>query len=166
MSNSVIYLRDRADIHDVLMRYFNAADSGRKDLVRNCFTEDVTAQYEGRPQAHGVDALMAQIALFDNLVSGACRVSTHFAGNLVFKSQTEELAETEHNVFAFLVNSDGTTVLARSLRYLDRLKRVNGEWRIFARLHTLDWSCEMPCTFARAFALKARDFPADWPTGR
>ncbi|MDR6858777.1 nuclear transport factor 2 family protein [Variovorax guangxiensis] len=157
-------LHDRAAIHDVLMRYFNAADRGQKDVVRSCFTDDVWAQYEGRPAVRGVDALIAQIALFDNLATGACRTSTHFAGNLVFKELARDHAETENNVFAFLVNAQGTTVAARSLRYLDRLRRVQGQWKIFARLHTLDWSCEMPCALARAFAQKVHAFPTDWPT--
>jgi hypothetical protein len=157
-------LRDRAAIHDVLMRYFNAADRGQKEVVRSCFTDDVWAKYEGRPPVRGVDALMEQIALFRNLASGACTISTHFAGNLVFRELSGSRAEIEQNVFAFLVNSQGTTVAMRSLRHLDRLRRVDGEWKVFARLHTLDWSCDVPCSFARAFAQKESEFPADWPT--
>jgi hypothetical protein len=156
-------LQVRAEIRDVLMRYFHGADRGEVDVVRNCFTEDVCAQYEGRPAVRGVDALMAQIALFANLENGSCTVATHFAGNLVFGNASAEFAETENNVLACLVSATGPTVAIRSLRYLDRLKRVNGEWKIFARIHTLDWSCELPATFARPFPEKISTFPPGWP---
>lgn len=153
-------LLDRAQIQDVLMRYFHGIDSGDRGLVRSCFTEDVAAHYEGRTPVRGVEALIAQIVLFDNLASGACRISTHFAGNLQFKEITGDHAETETNGFAFLVNADGSSVAMRSLRHLDRWRREKGEWKIAARLHTLDWSCDVPCTFARVFAQKLNKLPA------
>ncbi|MFZ4286360.1 nuclear transport factor 2 family protein [Variovorax sp. HJSM1_2] len=147
-------LIDRAAIQDVLMLYFSAADAGDRLAVRQCFTEDVRAQYESRPEVRGVDALLEQIVLLGNLASGVCRVSTHFAGNLRFKELRREWAETELNAFACLVDQSGTTVAIRSLRYLDRLRKEDGEWKVAARLHTLDWAMAVPCTFARPFAEK------------
>jgi hypothetical protein len=150
-------LIDRAAIHDLHMRYFNGADCARRDVVRDCFTPDVVAQYEGRPSVRGVDALVAQIALFDSLASGVCRISTHFTGNVQYKRLDAGAAETEINAFAFLVQSDEDVVSMRSLRYLDSLRRVEGQWRISARLHTLDWACNVPATTARMFAQKLTD---------
>ena len=149
-------LIDRAAIQDVLMQYFSAVDAGDKRAVRACFTEDVLAQYEGRPVIRGVDALLAQIVLFENLASGACRISTHFAGNLRFKDVQLQRAETELNAFACLVDEGGATVAIRSLRYFDQLRKENGEWKIAARLHTLDWSTSAHCAFARRFAEKLK----------
>jgi hypothetical protein len=42
----------------------------------------------------------------------------------------------------------------RSLRYLDRLRRTTEGWRISDRAHTLDWSCEVPATFAVAVSAR------------
>lgn len=145
-------LIDRAAIEDVLMQYFSAVDAGNKPATRQCFTEDVVAQYEGRPAIRGVDALLAQIVLFENLASGVCRISTHFAGNLRFKELAPGHAETELNAFACLVDESGVQVAVRSLRYLDRFCKEEGGWKIAARLHTLDWASDVPCTFARRFA--------------
>jgi hypothetical protein len=147
-------LLNRTAIHDVLMRYFHAADGGDRDAMRDCFTEDVVATYEGRPRVQGVDALIAQIVLFENLASGHCRISTHFAGNLQFWEVADDHAEAAMNVIAFLVDREGKTVAMRSLRYLDRLRLERGQWRIAARVHTLDWSCDLPCAFARSFTEK------------
>jgi hypothetical protein len=159
-SADVRALLDRAEIHDVLMRYFHGADSGNREVVRACFTEDVAAHYDGREPTRGVDALIGQISLFENLESGACKVSTHFVGNVQYKEIAPDTAETETNAFAFLVARDGSTVAMRSLRYLDQLRREEGKWKIAARLHTLDWSCDVPCTFARPFADKLIKLPA------
>lgn len=159
-SSGLRRLLDRAAIQDVLMRYFHGVDSGDRNLVRGCFADDVVAQYEGRPPVRGVDALIEQIALFENLATGRCKVSTHFAGNLQFVELTDDRAETVNNAFAFLASADGTTVSMRSLRYLDRLRLDQGRWKVVARLHTLDWSCDVPCTYARAFAEKVGGMPA------
>jgi len=147
-------LLDRAAIYDTHMRYFNAADCADRAGVRSCFTDDVTAQYEGRPPVRGLDALIEQIALFRNLEDGTCRISTHFVGNVQFKSMTRHTAQTELNAFAFLADRDGAAVAMRSLRYLDQLRRVEDVWKISARLHTLDWSSQVPASFVRAFAAK------------
>jgi hypothetical protein len=152
-------LLDRAAIHDLHMRYFHACDSGDRILVRGCFTDDVRAHFEGREPVTGVDALIAQMAVFENLHSGACRIATHFAGNLQYGDMTADDAQTVMNVFACLVNADGTSVAVRSLRYLDQLRRVQGQWKIAVRFHTLDWSSDVPCTFARMFAQKPTRIP-------
>ena len=159
MPDGMQALLDRAAIHDLHMRYFHACDSGDRALVRGCFTEDVAAHFEGREPVRGVDALIAQMAIFDNLHSGACRIATHFAGNLQFCEIAADDAQTVMNVFAFLVKPDGTSVAMRSLRYLDRLRRRQGEWKVASRFHTLDWSCDVPCTFARMFAQKPMRIP-------
>jgi len=54
----------------------------------------------------------------------------------------------------FYERRDGAAVAMRSLRYLDQLRRVEDVWKISARLHTLDWSSQIPASFVRAFAAK------------
>ncbi len=54
-------------------------------------------------------------------------------------------------------------VAMRSLRYLDRLRRVEGGWRISERLHTLDWSCQLPATCAVTMAQRITIPPARMP---
>lgn len=143
-------LLDRAAIHDVIARYFQGIDQSKPEQVRRCFSADVRAQYEGRPATQGIDALMKSIQAFDKQANGEWKVTTHFMGNLNFNRITGDYAETETNGFAFLVLADTPTdqVSMRSLRYLDRLRRTPDGWRICDRLHTLDWSCQVPATFA------------------
>ncbi|MBI3918762.1 MAG: nuclear transport factor 2 family protein [Betaproteobacteria bacterium] len=46
----------------------------------------------------------------------------------------------------------GIEAFMRSLRYLDRMRRVKSGWRISDRIHTLDWSCQVPANFAITLA--------------
>jgi len=132
------------------------------DEVRRCFTDDVIAVYDGRSAlrpggqapVRGIEALMASLVTFKNQKTGIWKVTTHFMGNLNMILLEGDVAETETNAIAFLVLPGEPTeqVAMRSLRYLDRLRRTEEGWRISERLHTLDWSCEVPTTFAVTMA--------------
>ena len=147
-------LLDRAAIQDVLVRYFQGIDAANAQQVRSCFTDDVRAGYDGRSSVNGIEALMGSFLAFRNRASGQWKATTHFLGNLSFKLLRDDSAETECYAFACLVTpgaaSDQLTV--RSLRYLDRLRKTKQGWRICDRVQTLDWSCEMPASFAAAFS--------------
>ena len=158
-------LLDRAAIHDVLARYFQGIDAGKPDQVRSCFTEDVQANYDGRPPVRGIDVLMDSIMAFRKQAAGEWKVTTHFMGNLNFNLLEGDVAETETNAIAFLVLTGKPTdqVTMRSLRYLDRLTRTEDGWRISERLHTLDWSCQVPPTFAATMAQRITTPPVRMP---
>ena len=149
-------LLDRAAIYDLQVRYFQGIDAANAEQVRSCFTEDVRAGYDGRGSVDGIEALMGSFRAFKNRASGQWKATTHFFGNLSFKELRDDSAETQCYAFACLVTpgaaSDRLTV--RSLRYLDRLCKTNDGWRIRDRVQTLEWSCEMPASFAAAFAAR------------
>ena len=65
-----------------------------------------------------------------------------------------EIAETETYAIAFLVTpgSPANMVAMRSLRYLDRMRRTANGWRICDRIHTREWSCDVPVSYAASFA--------------
>ena len=159
------HLLDRAAIHDVLVRYFQGIDLGNEQQVRDCFTADIQANYHGRPFVRGIDALIASIPSFAKQASGEWIVSTHFMGNLHYKFLEGDVAETENNGFAFLVlaGQPADQVAMRSLRYLDKWRRVDAQWRISERLHTLDWACQVPTTFATPLAQRKGFMPARMP---
>lgn len=156
------YLLDRAAIHDVIARYFQGIDQSKPQQVRRCFSADVRAQYDARPATQGVDALMKSIQAFDKQASGEWKVTTHFMGNLNFNRISGDYAETETNAFAFLVLAGAPTdqVSMRSLRYLDQLRRAPQGWRICVRLHTLDWCCQVPATWAATMSQRMTVRPA------
>ncbi len=158
-------LLDRAAIHDVLARYFQGIDRGKPDQVRSCFTEDVQANYDGRPPVRGIDALIDSITAFRKQEAGEWKVTTHFMGNLNINLLKGAVAATATNAIAFLVLTGKPTdqVAMRSLRYLDRLRRTEDGWLISDRVHTLDWSCQVPTTFAVTMTQRITTPPARLP---
>src|SRR5688572_60809 len=137
-------LIDRAAIHDLHTRYFQGIDRGDPEQVGSCFTDDVRAHYDKRTPTQGLAELIGSLQNFNKLRDGSMRISTHFMGNLIFTRLEGDVAETEMNAIAFLVEpGNGVDQVAmRSLRYLDRMRRQQDGWRISDRIHTLDWACQ------------------------
>ena len=149
------YLLDYAAIRDVHERYFMAVDRGDETGVRDCFTNDVHATYHMKPVMHGLDAMMDQTILpfFGRLKTGEVKVSTHFMGNFRIERLEGSIAETELYAIAVHVLPDTPDKLRTvSLRYLDRLARSATGWKISEREQTLDWSCELPASYATMLA--------------
>ena len=161
-SSEMQYLLDRAAIQDLLARYFRGLDSCNSGQVRSCFTDDVRCHYDKRTPTRGLDDLMASLQFFNRLQKGEMRITTHFMGNFNLLSLDGDAAETETNAIAFLVEPKGgtDTVAMRSLRYLDRLRREKNGWRISDRVHTLDWSCQVPASFTITFPQRLSVLPA------
>ena len=156
------YLIDRARILDLLARYFQGLDRCRPEQVRSCFTDDIQAHYDQRPPVRGIEELMAGFQTFKRMKEGKMKVTTHFMGNLNITSLEGDVAETETNALAFLVEPvEGAGLVSmRSLRYIDRMRRRENGWRISDRIHTLDWSCQVPANFAITLAQRISTLPS------
>jgi hypothetical protein len=160
-SSEIQHLIDRAAIHDVHARYFQGLDRGSPEQVRSCFTDDVRCHYDKRTPTRGIEALIGSLQNFNKLRAGTMEITTHFMGNLNITRIEGDVAETETHAIAFLVEpgSGGDQVAMRSLRYLDRMRREKSGWRISDRIHTLDWSCQVPANFALTFAQRVSVLP-------
>ena len=161
-SSEIQYLIDRAAIHDLLTRYFQGLDRGDPEQVRSCFTADVRAHYDKRTPTRGIEALIDSLQNFNKLREETMKITTHFMGNLNIGRLEGDVAETETNALALLVEpGNGADLVAvRSLRYLDRMRREKSGWRISDRIHTLDWSCQVPASFAITLAQRVSALPA------
>ena len=160
-SNEIQYLLDRAANHDLLTRYFQGLDRGSAEQVRSCFTADVQARYDKRTPTRGIDSLIDSLQYFNKLRDETMKITTHFMGNLNISRIEGDVAETETNALALLVEpgNEGDLVSVRSLRYLDRMRREASGWLISERIHTLDWSCEVPANFAITLAQRVSALP-------
>jgi len=157
-AGEIQYLLDRAAIQDVIARYFQGIDRCDPERVRSCFTDDVQAHYDERPPTHGIEELMAGFRTFRRRQEGTMKITTHFMGNLNIGLIQGDVAETETNAIAFLVDP-ADQVAMRSLRYIDKLRRQGDGWRISDRIHTLDWSCQLSANFARAWQERVAALP-------
>jgi hypothetical protein len=136
MARTISELLDEAAIKEVQVRYCRAADRVDFDALRACFHPHATADY-----GHGVwnlDEYMEHaMAMMANFI-----VTTHNTGNQLVEV-TGDTAWAEHYTVATHrgpVDEQGNTRdMIAAVRYIDRMERQGGEWRIARREMVLDW---------------------------
>ena len=130
-------LIDRQDILDCLVRFCRGMDRFDRSLVVSAFHTDAVIAagdfvggpaelYEWASQMHE----HGQIATHHNLLNHSC----DFDG---------DIAHSETYYLFAARNRDQTNWLAGG-RYLDRLERQDGMWRIAMRTNVIEWSGMVP----------------------
>jgi hypothetical protein len=140
-------LLDRDAIRRVECQYFTALDALDWAGVAACFTEGVTAVYDGAQLAGGRAKL--RVALESGGAKqaagiGELRLWWHFVGpsHIVLAG---DRATAETPAIAHIVHrrtGGQETMLVRGIRYLDVLTRTEAGWLIADRVHTCDWMRE------------------------
>jgi hypothetical protein len=153
-------LLDRQDILDCLTRFSRGMDRFDRELFLSAFHADATiaaGSFVGGPQALYDWArelhAQGQIATHHDLLNHTCEI----AG---------ESAHTETYYMFVGRNRDESNWLAGG-RYIDRLERRAGAWRIALRTNVIEWSGLLPTTplpFADVPDLHANGAPARNPT--
>lgn len=134
-------LSDRAEIGDVLLRYFRGVDRRDWDLVRSCFFPDARNDYAPFYEG-GLDDFLHFLA--DPHGFGLFDRTFHVAGNQLIEldgaggAAVETYATAQHTS---AVDAGGPTrnVLIVWLRYLDRFERRGGRWAIADRRIAVEW---------------------------
>jgi hypothetical protein len=141
-------LLDKQEIYDLLMRYCRGIDRRDGDLIASCYHPDGV---DDRRRKRSGD----QVA--DGIASHPARqeMAMHFVGNVLIDVRGDT-AYSESYCVAYLTLKPTDGVLsvggveigqataskyhrALGLRYLDKLERRNGEWRIVHRVCLDDW---------------------------
>lgn len=138
MSDAVLRsLADKQAVHDVLMRYTRGIDRRDWALVRSCYHDDAYddhGSYRGGPDGL-VEHVSRNVPGFESTM--------HFIGNQLI-DVAGDLAHAESYCIAFHrrppSGDDPGHDMVIGLRYVDRLERRNGEWRIAHRVCAMDWS--------------------------
>jgi ketosteroid isomerase-like protein len=130
-------LLDEAAIRRVHLDYCRGVDRRDWELVRSCYHPDAI-DYHG-PFEGGVDAFIEwAVELMDTVA-----MTMHFVGNQIVDVEGD-VAWHEAYCLAFhrLTSTDGSPAVdwVVNLRYLDKMERRDGRWRIADRLvvHDLD----------------------------
>ena len=145
-------LLDRQAILDCLHRYSRGLDRHDEEVLASAFHEDAIdhhGDFVGTPRDF--------VPWANELHATTWAGHTHFLdlNNLEIDGDT---AHSECYVFWVLRRKDGSGVDLGGGRYLDRLERRDGEWRIAARELVVDWIC-------RAAAGMFEDVSARYPVG-
>ena len=123
-------LHDRAQIHDVLMRYVRGVDRRDWDLVRSCYHEDAFQDHGA--YAGGVDGLMEWSQAWHENIP----VTMHTISN-VFIELNGDVAVAESYVVVHEMHpaDDGLVYATAGCRYVDTFEKREGiGWRIARRI--------------------------------
>ncbi|MDE2043173.1 MAG: nuclear transport factor 2 family protein, partial [Alphaproteobacteria bacterium] len=136
-------LHDKADIMDCLTRFCRGMDRFDRDLYLSAFWDDATVAagpYVGdasgcwdwaRPM-HEAGQVLTHHALLNNTLD--------VDGNTAHSETYYQFAARNHP----WEEGGGETVMLAGGRYIDRLERRDGAWRIVLRTNIIEWSCLQP----------------------
>lgn len=129
----------KQEIHDVLIRYTRGIDRMDRDLVRSCYHPD--AHDDHGPFKGSVDEFLDWVEQALSYFSS----TMHFIGNQLIDVEVDgDVAHAESYCVAYhrraATNDEPGHDLVMGLRYVDRLEKRLGEWRIADRLCVFDWS--------------------------
>ncbi|MDP4605480.1 MAG: nuclear transport factor 2 family protein [Erythrobacter sp.] len=141
-------IADRRAIAEVLARYCRGIDRCDGALLAAVFTPDARIDYGdgAKTPAETIPGLMAGL--------GAMRLTQHNIANTVMQiTGATAKAETLCVALHLIPSPDGEIELVVGGRYLDRLTKSAGQWRIAERLYVMDWNRSAPSTMQTAGGL-------------
>jgi hypothetical protein len=146
LRKTVEELLAEAAIRDVQIRYCRAVDRKDFELLRTCFHPDATFDYG--IFAGDVEAFVAMA--HESLATFAG--TTHFTGNQLVEVSGDSAWAEHYAVATHRCPADEAGPLrdfVTAIRYVDDMRRRDGDWRIFKRLLILDWSRTDPVAEAK-----------------
>lgn len=127
-------LRDRAAIHDLLIRYARGVDQRDLTLVAACFAPE--ARYEG---ALGVGTIEVALAALRERMQ-RYQTTMHFLTNQLIELDGDRAhSETYGLVYHRLAEDAEQEDFIVGVRYLDDLARQGDGWWIVHRTAVLEW---------------------------
>jgi hypothetical protein len=145
------YLTSRQQIADVYVRFTRGFDRQDEELVKSVFWPDAQVNY-GKSQSFPRDQFIARhLPAHKRFASYAHHITSQavdIAG---------DVAHVESYVLAFFRAQDDKSTTIAGGRYIDRVDRRNGEWRVAVREFFPHYWIEANSIFETSFAA------ADWP---
>ena len=136
-----VSIEDRFAIHDLLVRYTTALDSGDVDGIVSCFTEDGTLESPITGTHTGHAEIRAFSERFAGLLNRGVQLR-HVISNLAVSVAGDEGTATCYLTNLMTVN--GESQIGPPGRYECTLRRVDGEWLLRNRLVLLDAPFRLP----------------------
>jgi len=143
MNESLDELVAQSAIRDVQMRYCRAVDRMDFDLLRTCFHADALADY---------GFFVGSIDDFIGMAREGLKAyagTTHFTGNQLVEVHGDSAWAEHYTVATHRCPADDNGPVrdfVTAIRYVDRLERREGDWRIAKRVLILDWWRTDPVT--------------------
>lgn len=138
-------LLDREAVVDCVLRYARGLDRGDEELLRSAYHDDALEDHGA--YVGGVDGLVAFLAAAHGRFPGYQRYVTNFVVELDGGPGDGATAHCESSYLCVLRRPGAATdagaatdrLLANGGRYVDRLERRDGAWRILRRVVVTEW---------------------------
>jgi hypothetical protein len=139
---------DKAEIHDVLMRYGRGVDRADEEWLKSCYHPDAIEEhgsaYAGPAFAY-IEGAVGRIRQMGSMAHYICNVHIDLGGGLG-SHETSDLAYVESYVltFARFKKGEENWDTLTGGRIVDRFEKRDGAWKIAHRKMTFDWNRDMP----------------------
>jgi len=135
-------LADRAALHDLMARYSRGVDRRDYALVASVFAPDVYLKYGDLWEGTGIEKIIEFVRRVERFP-----VTMHFMGNQEITLRGDEADMETYCIAHHRHTRDGKALLlVLGIRYVDRLRRSGGQWRVAHRVMHIDWSREDEAT--------------------
>jgi SnoaL-like protein len=153
LNRDVRYLLDRSEILDCISRHSRGHDRHDSELITSAYHDDGVDE-------HGFAVTpAAEYAEWINLVHVAgSQIHTHNITTHLCEIEGDT-AHCESYVLVCLLNHDGVTARVISGRYLDRLERRNGEWKIAVRRSTVELVFSADASLLQTIPFRDQGYP-------
>lgn len=136
LARDVQYLKDRRAIEDCINRHARGHDRCDLEIMASCYHEDGVDEH-----GYAVNPGPVYGEWANEIHQSGSRATLHNLTSHTCEIDGDE-AHAESYVLVGLLNSDGASVRFINGRYIDRLERRDGEWRITLRRCILDFMIE------------------------
>lgn len=159
---------DERAINEILTRYTRAADHFDLELMRSCY-------WPGAYDWHGTfrGTIEEFIPWVEGRLNEYSTTRHHITNMRVEFDENPDHALVDSYVLAYhnMLPPDEHEQLFLGLRYIDRMERRDGEWRIGERVCAYDWrtfarGTEEGLTEAHIRGSRGADDPINWIMGR
>jgi ketosteroid isomerase-like protein len=132
LRRDVQYLKDRTAIHDCIATHARGCDRHDVELITDTYYDDAVDEHgaklnpgpEYAPWANAVHAATSDAHLH-NITTHTCEIDG-------------DIAHAESYVLVAMLSPDGRTATLLNGRYIDRLERGDGTWKLALRRSTVE----------------------------
>jgi hypothetical protein len=133
LEKNVQYLMDRQAILDCINRYTRGLDRHDEPMIASAYHEDGVDNHGPR-----VASIPDFVRWVNDAHAGSFSAHTHHITCHTCEIEGD-VAHTESYVLFVQRTKDGNTLQGGSGRYIDRLEKRNGVWKIALRRLVIDW---------------------------
>lgn len=126
-------LLDHQAIVDCITRYARGVDRADDALVRSAYHPDAVEDHGA--YIGGLDGLVSFLAAAHAPFPGYQRYVTNSSVDIA----ADRLSAHAESYYLCMLRKEGSGLLANGGRYIDRLSRRSGEWRIARRVVVMEW---------------------------